>query len=95
MMKHLVTLFLCLAAKYLGDDAFHLAPVSFVNQLGTPGSESVASYDEPSEPAKPPPHEFTRRDLLAVSVAELCPRDHAGHHQSHRARRIRTQSHSA
>ena len=87
--------FLRLAAKNLGDDAFHLAAIATIDQPGTPMRESVARRDQPSELAEATLHEFALADRFAVGHAKFGPGDHAGHHDSHRAGSVGTQRHAA
>src|SRR5690606_9552253 len=65
------SLLLGFAAEDLGDDAFHLAAVTFVDQSAAPLNQRVASDDQTGNLAEPTLHEFTRGDGRAVSFAIL------------------------
>ena len=75
-----------LAAENLGDDALHLAAITFVDQPRTPRHQRVGSGDETGEPSDAALDQFARGDWLAISAAELGPRQHVRQHDAHAAR---------
>ena len=84
-----------LAAKNLGDDAFHFAAVAFVDQPAAPLHQGVASHDQSGNASQPTLHQFAGRNHGTVGSAILGPGDHAGHHQPHRAGRVGAQGNSS
>ncbi len=77
--------FLGFATKDFGDDAFHFATVTLVEQAGAPLHQGVAADDERGQAAQAALDEFAAGDFGAVGSAEVGPGDHARHHQPHGA----------
>ena len=83
--------FVRFAAEDFGHDAFHLAAITLIDQSGAPGDQRVAGDDQAGQAAQTAADQLARGDRRAIGFAESGPRNHAGHHQPHRARGVGTQ----